>query len=105
METATLQATLAIRVYISESLGKGDETSLAGNRMIVGQGGLRRLQVQAREQVLVGRELRVGGGQQLFAIENGVGPGHEAQGLGAVVHGFASRRQAHGAGRDRKSVV
>ncbi len=34
-------------------------------------------------------------GQQAFAAEHGIGPGHEAQGLHFVIHALASRRQAH----------
>ncbi|MCY1395526.1 hypothetical protein D9M71_104710 [compost metagenome] len=54
-----------------------------------------RQDAQAREQLHVLVGLRVGGGQQFFAVENRVGTGEERQGLHLLVHGFAAGGQAH----------
>src|SRR5690606_38410351 len=48
------------------------------------------LDAQAGEQLHVLVGLRVAGGQQLLAIENGVGPGQEGQRLHLFVHLFAA---------------
>ncbi|CAI8711243.1 hypothetical protein EMIT0P12_110089 [Pseudomonas sp. IT-P12] len=50
-------------------------------------------QTRKQSHVLVG--LRVGGGQQFFAIEDRVGAGEERQGLHLLVHGFAAGGQAY----------
>src|SRR5690606_7779375 len=56
-------------------------------------------QPQALKQLPVFVGLGVWGGQQLVAVENGIGAGKEAQCLQAVVHGFTACRQPnHGLG-------
>ena len=54
-----------------------------------------RLDAQALEQLHVLVGLRVGGGQQLLAIEDRVGAGQEGQGLHLLVHLLAAGGQAH----------
>ncbi len=48
--------------------------------------GLMRVQPQLAEQLNIFVFLRVRRGQQLAAVEDGVGPGHKAHCLGLLVH-------------------
>src|ERR1700730_4289007 len=54
-----------------------------------------RRQSQAREALPVARDLRVAGGEELLAVENGVGAGEEAQGLQLIAHALAPGGQAY----------
>src|ERR1700733_3452213 len=55
----------------------------------------RGLQPKPRQQSAVARHVGVAGGQELLAVEDGVGAGEEAQRLQLIAHRLAAGRQAY----------
>src|ERR1700691_5321968 len=55
----------------------------------------RRRKSETYEQSAVACHVGVAGGEQLLAVEDGVGAGEEAQRLQLVAHRLAPRRQTH----------
>mmetsp|Transcript_33157 Transcript_33157/g.104889 ORF Transcript_33157/g.104889 Transcript_33157/m.104889 type:complete len:398 (+) Transcript_33157:209-1402(+) len=91
-----LRRSLGVRLGVAEA-GLGDNdgaTLLHGGLERLGEG---RLPAQAErlEELAVRVELRVGRGEQLVAVEDGVGAGHEEHGLLGVAHLEAAGAEAH----------